>query len=144
MGPTRGIAALPKDDPKDEPSEPLGWKGDTLPKWAEGTEEGAGIDNPESRDSTELEGPLSVFTSGTESKFAQLLLLDAASCTEDAFPAACGCWIVTGGSGTASKSINEASTFISDGFASEDAKLLEDAVLCKRNILPLALFDKRI
>lgn len=42
----------------------------------------------------------------------------------------CGAGAEAGGSGTSSKSINEVSVLSSTGFPLEDAKLLEDAVLC--------------
>lgn len=136
MGLTDGGAAFPKDGPNDESCIPVELKEDGLIGGAKAPDEDAGTDNPESKDSREFgagagagAGVL-VFTLGRESKFAQSLLLDVASGTEDASAATCVCWTVTvGGSGTASKSINETSTFTSDGLASVDAKLLEDAVL---------------
>lgn len=125
-----GGAVPPKDDPNNEPSIPVDWK-DNVPGGTEGPGKEAGTDNPESKDSTEFEAGVVVFTSVRESKFAQSLLPDVVSGTEDACTATCACWTVAvGGSGTASKSINEASTFVSVGFTSDDAKLLEDAVLC--------------
>lgn len=125
VGITDGGVVSPKDGPNDEPCIPVELKEDDVPGGAKGPDEDAGTDNPESSDSREFEAGVVVLTSGRESKFAQSLLL--------------GCWTATvgGGSGTASKSINEVSTFISDGFASDDAKLLEDAVLCKRSICDL-------
>lgn len=79
-----------------------------------------------------FDGAGDTLTSAKESKLAQLSLDDVVSCATygpGAVGCVCGSGAVEGGSGTASKSINEVSDRSSAGFPLEDAKLLEDAVL---------------
>lgn len=85
---------------------------------------GAGTIKSDRTDSSTLafDGAGDTFTSAKESKFAQLSL-----------GVTVGATLLGGGSGTASKSINELSTLTSAGFPLEDAKLLDEAVLCKKS-----------
>lgn len=85
---------------------------------------GAGTIKSDRTESSTLafDGAGVTFTSAKESKFAQLSL-----------GVTVGAALLAGGSGTASKSINELSTLTSAGFPLEDAKLLDEAVLCKKS-----------
>lgn len=64
VGITDGGAAFPKDGSNNEPCIPVELKEDDVPGGAKGPDEDAGTDNPESRDSTEFEAGVVVFTSG--------------------------------------------------------------------------------
>lgn len=72
----------------------------------------------------------------SESKFAQLSAPDNIGSETVAVVDCCvwGAAAVDTGSGTASKSINDISVLISVGLPLEDAKLLEDTVLCREYI----------
>lgn len=85
---------------------------------------GAGTINSDRTDSSifAFDGAGDTFTSAKESKFAQLSV-----------GVTVGATLLAGGSGTASKSINELSALTSAGFPLEDAKLLDEAVLCKKS-----------